>query len=106
MSIRWWPAGRVDVNARNILLKGARWGYRMGHNEVIDSMIQEGLTCAINSCHMGMTAEEVAARYNISRADQDAFSAETKRARRASRTGASRLKSCPSTSQRKGDPSR
>ena len=47
------------------LLKGARWGYRMGHAEVVDSMLAEGLTCAIEGCHMGITAEEVAARYGI-----------------------------------------
>ena len=59
------------------LLKGARWGLRMGHTEAIDSMLSEGLTCAINSCHMGMTAEEIASRYQISRADQDAFAVES-----------------------------
>jgi acetyl-CoA C-acetyltransferase len=42
-------------------------------------MLAEGLTCAMNACHMGITAEEVAARYDISRADQDAFSAESQR---------------------------
>ena len=42
-------------------------------------MLSEGLTCAINACHMGITAEEVARRYNVSRADQDAFSAESQR---------------------------
>ena len=61
------------------LLKGARWGYRMGDAEVIDSMLQEGLTCAIEGCHMGMTAEEVSRRYGVSRADQDAFAAESQR---------------------------
>src|SRR3989304_5236865 len=59
--------------------EGPRWGYRMGNAEVVDSMIQEGLTCAINGCHMGMTAEEVAKRYAVSRADQDAFAAESQR---------------------------
>ena len=39
----------------------------------------EGLTCAMNDCHMGITAEEVAARYVVSRADQDAFAAESQR---------------------------
>src|SRR6185436_14668809 len=71
--------GTESMSNAPYLLKGARWGYRMGHGEVIDSMIEEGLTCAINSCHMGMTAEEVATRYNISRADQDAFSAESQK---------------------------
>jgi acetyl-CoA C-acetyltransferase len=71
--------GTESMSSAPYLLKGARWGYRMGHGEVVDSMLGEGLTCAINACHMGMTAEEVAARYNISRADQDAFAAESQR---------------------------
>src|SRR5205807_10065941 len=70
------------------LLHGARWGYRMGNGEVVDSMLLEGLTCAINGCHMGVTAEEVAHRYNITRADQDRFAAESQqRAERAINDG-------------------
>ena len=61
------------------LLKGARWGYRMGNAEVVDVMVGEGLTCAIEGCHMGATAEAVAARYGITRAAQDAFAAESQR---------------------------
>ena len=71
--------GTESMSNAPYILKGARWGYRMGNGEVVDSMLAEGLTCAINACHMGITAEEVAARYNISRADQDAFSAESQR---------------------------
>lgn len=51
----------------------------MGHGEAIDSMLAEGLTCAIGGCHMGNTAEEVARRFRISREDQDAFAAESQR---------------------------
>ena len=70
------------------LMKGARWGYRMGNAEVVDSMLHEGLTCAINGCHMGMTAEEVAKRFGISRGDQDAFAAESQaRAEKAIASG-------------------
>jgi acetyl-CoA C-acetyltransferase len=71
--------GTESMSNAPYLLDGARWGYRMGNAQAIDSMLHEGLTCAINSCHMGMTAEEVAARYNISRVDQDAFAAESQR---------------------------
>jgi acetyl-CoA C-acetyltransferase len=60
-------------------LKGARWGHRMGHTETVDTMILDGLTDAMHLCHMGITAEEVAARYHVSRADQDAFAAECQR---------------------------
>jgi acetyl-CoA C-acetyltransferase len=80
--------GTESMSNAPYLLKGARWGYRMGDAEAIDSMLFEGLTCAINACHMGMTAEEVAKRYNISRADQDAFAATSQqRAGRAIRSG-------------------
>jgi acetyl-CoA C-acetyltransferase len=80
--------GTESMSNAPYLLKGARWGYRMGNAEAIDSMIQEGLTCAINTCHMGLTAEEVASRYKVSRADQDAFATESQqRAERAQRDG-------------------
>jgi acetyl-CoA C-acetyltransferase len=69
--------GTESMSNAPYLLKGARWGYRMGNAETIDSMLHEGLTCSINGCHMGMTAEEVAARFNVSRADQDEFAAES-----------------------------
>ena len=76
--------GTESMSNAPYLLKGARWGYRMGNGEVVDSMLHEGLTCAIASCHMGVTAEEIAARSSISRADQDAFAAESQqRAERA-----------------------
>ncbi|HET9833797.1 MAG TPA: acetyl-CoA C-acetyltransferase [Vicinamibacterales bacterium] len=71
--------GTESMSNAPYLLKGARWGFRMGHAEAIDSMLAEGLTCAINSCHMGMTAEEIASRYGISRSEQDAFAAESQR---------------------------
>jgi acetyl-CoA C-acetyltransferase len=69
--------GTESMSNAPYLLKGARWGYRMGNGEMIDSMLHEGLTCAINGCHMGMTAEEVAKRFGVTRADQDAFAAES-----------------------------
>ena len=71
--------GTESMSNAPYVLKGARWGYRMGHAEVVDTMIAEGLTCAIKGCHMGVTAEEVATRYNVSRADQDAFAAGSQR---------------------------
>jgi acetyl-CoA C-acetyltransferase len=69
--------GTESMSNAPYLLKGARWGYRMGNGEIVDAMLHEGLTCAINGCHMGMTAEEVATRFGVSRADQDAFAAES-----------------------------
>jgi len=80
--------GTESMSNAPYLLTGARWGYRMGNGEVVDSMLLEGLTCAINGCHMGMTAEEIAKRYNVSRADQDAFAAQSQqRAERAVKDG-------------------
>src|SRR5688572_26917660 len=71
--------GTESMSNAPFLLKGARWGYRMGNDEVVDSMLREGLTCAIEGCHMGMTAEEVARRYAVTREEQDAFAAESQR---------------------------
>ena len=81
--------GTESMSNAPYLLKGARWGYRMGHGEVTDSMLAEGLSCAMESCHMGNTAEAVAAKYGIDRAAQDAFAAESqRRAEHAIRDGA------------------
>ena len=71
--------GTESMSNAPYLLKGARWGFRMGNAEAIDSMLAEGLTCAINSCHMGITAEEIASRCGISRQEQDAFALESQR---------------------------
>jgi acetyl-CoA C-acetyltransferase len=76
--------GTESMSNAPYLLKGARWGYRMGNGEVVDSMLAEGLTCAIEGCHMGNTAEAIAAKYGIGRDEQDRFAAESQqRAERA-----------------------
>ena len=98
--------GTESMSNAPYLLKAARWGYRMGNAEAVDSMLAEGLTCAIRSCHMGMTAEEVASRYGVSRADQDSFAAESQqRAERAMKDGrfADEIVPVP-LAQKKGDP--
>src|SRR5919109_2996279 len=69
--------GTESMSNAPYLLPGARWGYRMGNTEVVDSMLREGLMCAIGNCHMGITAEEIAKRYKISRQEQDRFSVES-----------------------------
>ena len=98
--------GTESMSNAPYLLKGARWGYRMGNAEAVDSMLHEGLTCAIGLTHMGITAEEVATRYNVSRADQDAFAAESQaRAVRAIAEGRFKDEIVPvPVPQRKGDP--
>jgi acetyl-CoA C-acetyltransferase len=80
--------GTESMSNAPYLMNGARFGYRMGHTEVTDSMLHEGLMCAIGHCHMGMTAEAVATRYRISRDEQDRFAAESQqRAERAIKQG-------------------
>ncbi len=63
-----------------ILDSKARWGYRMGNGKVVDAMIQDGLWCAFNDYHMGITAENVAAKFNVTREEQDqlAFESQSK----------------------------
>jgi acetyl-CoA C-acetyltransferase len=100
--------GTESMSNAPYLLPGARWGYRMGNGDVVDSLLREGLTCAIKSCHMGMTAEEVATRFGVSRSDQDAFAAESQsRAARAIADGAFTAEIVAvDVPQRKGDPVR
>jgi len=96
--------GTESMSRAPYLLTGARWGYRMGNAEAIDSMLHEGLTCAMGGCHMGITAEEVASRYQVSRADQDAFAVESQqRAVRAIADGRFKKEIVPvEVPQRKG----
>jgi acetyl-CoA C-acetyltransferase len=80
--------GTESMSRAPYLSKGARWGYRLGNAEVSDSILDEGLTCAIEGCHMGMTAERLVECFRISRAEQDAFAAESQqRAERAIASG-------------------
>jgi acetyl-CoA C-acetyltransferase len=100
--------GTESMSNAPYLLKGARWGYRMGNAEIVDSMLAEGLTCAIERCHMGMTAEEVVSRFHISREDQDNFAAESQR-RAADAIGGGVFKEeivAIEIPQKKGDPVR
>ncbi|MDI9441703.1 MAG: acetyl-CoA C-acetyltransferase [Firmicutes bacterium] len=53
----------------------ARWGVRMGHSQFVDVMIKDGLWCAFGDVHMGVTAENIAEKWNISRTEQDEFAA-------------------------------
>jgi acetyl-CoA C-acetyltransferase len=71
--------GTESMSSAPYLMRGARWGHRLGNAEVTDSILAEGLTCAIEGCHMGITAETIAERCGVSRADQDRFAAESQR---------------------------
>lgn len=67
--------GMESMSNAPYLLEKARRGYRMGHGELIDSMIKDGLWCATNDYHMGITAENVAQKYDITRQMQDELAA-------------------------------
>ena len=71
--------GMEGMSSAPYLLPKGRYGYRMGHGEVTDHMIKDGLWCSLEDCHMGVTAENIAQEREISRADQDAFAAESQR---------------------------
>lgn len=67
--------GMENMSQAPYLLKNARNGFKMGDQKVVDSMIQDGLWCAFNDYHMGVTAENLCDKYEITRDEQDAFAA-------------------------------
>ncbi|MGH9683662.1 MAG: thiolase family protein [Candidatus Acidiferrales bacterium] len=71
--------GMESMSNTPYLLKGARTGYRLGNNEIFDSMIVDGLWDVYENYHMGQTAELVADKYKISRQEQDQFALESHR---------------------------
>lgn len=83
-----------------------RWGSRMGHVHLVDTMIQDGLWCSFEDYHMGVTAENVAEKFHISREDQDAFAAQSQqRAEAAIKAGKFKAEIIPvEVQQRRGDP--
>jgi acetyl-CoA C-acetyltransferase len=92
-------------NAPYYLLK-ARAGYRLGHGQLVDSVVKDGLWDVYNDFHMGMTAEKVAEKYEITRAMQDEFAANSHK-KAAEATSAGRLdaeKFAISIPQKKGGP--
>ncbi len=65
--------GMENMTRAPHLLPQARKGYRLGGGEIVDHMVQDGLTDAFEDYHMGITAENIAEKYNISRVKQDDF---------------------------------
>ena len=98
--------GMENMSQAPYLLKNAREGFRMGDQKVVDSMISDGLWCAFNDYHMGITAENLCDRYGISREEQDEFSARSQqRAVKAIEAGKFKEEIVPvEIPQRKGDP--
>ena len=67
--------GQENMSLSNYIMPGARTGLRMGHSQIVDTMISDGLWDAFNDYHMGITAENLVDKYDISREAQDAFAA-------------------------------
>ncbi|MFT9493780.1 acetyl-CoA C-acetyltransferase [Anaerosolibacter sp.] len=98
--------GTESMSSAPYLLEGARWGMRMGDQKVVDYIIRDGLWDAFHDYHMGITAENIAERWNISREEQDQFALQSqKRAEEAIKAGRfnEEIVTVP-IPQRKGEP--
>jgi len=98
--------GTESMSNAPYLLEKARFGYRMGHGELTDSMIKDGLTDAFNNFHMGITAENIADQWQLSREEQDIFAANSQqKTEKALQEGRFKEEIVPvEIPQRKGDP--
>lgn len=67
--------GQENMSLANYVMPGARSGLRMGHAQIVDTMISDGLWDAFNDYHMGITAENLVEKYSLTREQQDAFAA-------------------------------
>lgn len=98
--------GQESMSLSPHILPGSRDGFRMGNAQLVDTMVADGLTDVYNQYHMGITAENVAAKYEISRDEQDALAlASQNRAEAAQKAGKFVDEIVPVlVPQRKGDP--
>lgn len=98
--------GMENMSRAPYLLNDARWGQRMGNGNLVDCMINDGLWDAFNQYHMGITAENIAEKWNITREMQDEFSANSQmKAAKAQNDGRFKDEIVPVViPQRKGDP--
>ena len=98
--------GMENMSAGPYLVQNGRYGYRLGNAELVDATVHDGLWCAMEDCHMGITAENVAAEYGVTREDQDAFSAESQRRAGAAMTSGRFADEIVNVEipQRRGDP--
>ncbi len=71
--------GMENMTRAPYLIANGRSGYRMGDGLLEDHLMRDGLICTVNQYHMGMTAENIAAKYGVSREDQDAYALESQR---------------------------
>ena len=80
--------GTENMSMAPYLVRDVRWGSKMGDVKLVDSMVYDALTDVFNQYHMGITAENIAQRYNITRNDQDTFAAMSQqRAEKAQKEG-------------------
>ncbi|MDQ0269329.1 acetyl-CoA C-acetyltransferase [Cytobacillus purgationiresistens] len=98
--------GMENMSQAPYILKGAREGFKMGNTTLYDSLVDDGLTCVFNQYHMGVTAENLCAKYEIGREEQDEFAAASQtKAVAAIESGKFKDEIVPvEIPQRKGDP--
>ena len=98
--------GTENMSATGYAIPTARWGARMNDNKIIDMMTNDGLTCAFNNYHMGITAENVAEQWGLTREELDEFAANSQqKAVAAVKAGRFKDEIVPvEIPQRKGDP--
>jgi acetyl-CoA C-acetyltransferase len=98
--------GTENMSQSAYVMPGARWGYRMGNGSVIDTMVNDGLTDVFNNYHMGITAENIAEQWNLTREQQDEFALQSQlRAEKAIKDGRFKEEIVPVViPQKKGDP--
>lgn len=81
-------AGTESMSNTPYLLPGARWGYRLGHDHIVDGQYRDGFVCPLCGDVMGLTAERLAERYDIGREEQDRYALESQhRAQQAREEG-------------------
>ncbi len=96
--------GMENMSLAPYLSPGVRQGLRIGNAQMIDEMINDGLWCAFNDVHMGITAENIAKRYDITREEQDSLAlASQQKAARASESGRFKDEIVPVAIKKKGE---
>jgi acetyl-CoA C-acetyltransferase len=98
--------GMESMSQAPFVMPQTRWGARMGHVQVLDTMIHDGLWCSFSDTHMGGTAENVAEKFKLPRQEQDAFAARSQqRAEMAIKSGRFKDEIVPvEIPQRRGEP--
>ncbi len=98
--------GMENMSQSPMLVNNSRFGFKMGHQSMVDSMVYDGLTDVFNQYHMGITAENLVEQYGISREEQDTFAVNSQqKVVRAQQNGEFDSEIVPvSIPQRKGEP--